>query len=69
MGLFGRLFRKSGDREGERSTRCMECGMTGGEHTDWCPALPKQEADLPSDDALDGGRQPEDHQGGPPRHR
>ena len=39
MGLFGRFTRKSGDREDEGSHRCSECGMTGGNHTDWCPAV------------------------------
>ena len=37
MGLFRRFFRKSGDPDREGAHRCMECGMTGGEHTDWCP--------------------------------
>jgi len=43
MGLFGRFSRKAGDRKPEGSGRCTECGMTGGEHTDWCPAVPHEE--------------------------
>ncbi len=43
MGLFGRFSRKSGERRLEGSGRCMECGMTGGQHTDWCPAVPHEE--------------------------
>jgi hypothetical protein len=45
MGLFGRFFRKSGDREREGAHRCMECGMTGGEHTDWCPVASEKDVD------------------------
>jgi len=40
MGLFGRMFRRSGERTREDDDRCMECGMTGGNHTDWCPVVP-----------------------------
>jgi hypothetical protein len=57
MGLFGRLFRRSGARKGEGEARCMECGMTGGEHTDWCPAVSDDEPDLVSDPTLE--RRPE----------
>lgn len=34
MGLFGR----SKDRKRPAVTRCMDCGMPDGEHTEWCPA-------------------------------
>jgi hypothetical protein len=33
MGLFGR----SKERKRPAVTRCMDCGMPDGEHTDWCP--------------------------------
>ena len=41
MGLFERIFRRSGERKREDGDRCMECGMTGGKHTDWCPVVPE----------------------------
>jgi hypothetical protein len=34
MGLFGR----SKDRKGPALDRCMDCGMSDGKHTGWCPA-------------------------------
>jgi hypothetical protein len=34
MGLFGR----SKDRKRPATDRCMDCGMTDGKHTKWCPA-------------------------------
>ena len=37
MGLLGGLFGGSDEEKGATADRCMECGMTGGEHTDWCP--------------------------------
>lgn len=40
MGLFERIFRRSDEGKREDSDRCMECGMTGGKHTDWCPITP-----------------------------
>lgn len=43
MGLLGSLFGRSKDRR-PSTDRCMECGMTGGEHTDWCPAVEEKEA-------------------------
>ncbi len=52
MGLFGRS-RKSGERKPGGSPRCMECGMAGGEHTDWCPAEPKEEPNVPSGRSLE----------------
>lgn len=42
MGLFG-LFEK---REPEAKDRCNECGMTGGRHTDWCPAATTDSDDV-----------------------
>lgn len=38
MGLLGRLFGKSDGRD-TAADRCNECGMTGGRHTEWCPAV------------------------------
>jgi hypothetical protein len=35
MGVLGNLF---GKKEPQSRDRCMECGMTEGRHTDWCPA-------------------------------
>lgn len=45
MGLFGRFFGKERKGKGEGGPRCMECGMTGGEHTDWCPLASTPEPD------------------------
>lgn len=60
MGLFGRFSRKSGDREGEGAHRCMECGMTGGEHTDWCPiASEAEDVDIMSGTAPERGAEDE----------
>ena len=42
MGILGGLFGRSGSRKGTDPNRCMECGMTAGSHTDWCPAVPDQ---------------------------
>lgn len=39
MGLLRRLFGGSDDGNGGASDRCMECGMTRGQHKDWCPAV------------------------------
>jgi hypothetical protein len=58
MGLFGRVFRKSDDRKGEGAHRCMECGMTGGEHTDWCPVASEKDVDAMTGTAPE--REPED---------
>lgn len=43
MGLFARFFGRERDGRGEGGPRCMECGMTGGEHTDWCPLAAQPE--------------------------
>jgi len=43
MGLLGGLFGRTKDRRSPATDRCMECGMTGGDHTDWCPTLENQE--------------------------
>ena len=60
MGLFGRFSRKPDDRKGEGARRCMECGMTGGEHTDWCPiASEKDVADVMTDTAPERSREGE----------
>ena len=55
MGFLGGLFGRSRDREAVAKDRCMECGMTKGVHTDWCPAAadaaPTQEASSANEDA------------------
>jgi len=42
MGMFAKLFGRS-RRTGTHEVRCNECGMTGGEHTDWCPTRGESE--------------------------
>lgn len=37
MGLFDGLF--GSKKKTESGDRCMECGMTGGQHTEWCPEV------------------------------
>ncbi len=49
MGLFGRFSRKGRERSGDTGPRCMECGMTGGDHTDWCPAADAEEPRVAAD--------------------
>jgi hypothetical protein len=39
MGLLGGLFGRSKERRTAATDRCMECGMTGDAHTEWCPAV------------------------------
>jgi len=53
MGLFGRFFGKERDGKAEGGPRCMECGMTGGEHTDWCPIASTHEPDTARDAAAE----------------
>ncbi len=42
MGILGGLFGRSSAGKGTDPSRCMECGMTSGSHTDWCTAVPNQ---------------------------
>ena len=60
MGLFERMFRRSGERKREDGDRCMECGMTGGKHTDWCPAAPAASLEGKQDMTLEEGPAGED---------
>jgi hypothetical protein len=44
MGFLGGLFGRSSDRKSVATDRCMECGMTKGSHTEWCPGAAKAAA-------------------------
>ena len=44
MGFLGGLFGRSSDRKNVATDRCMECGMTKGSHTEWCPGAAKAAA-------------------------
>ena len=48
MGILGGLFGRSSARRGTDPNRCMECGMTGGSHTDWCPVVGAEAAEVTS---------------------
>ncbi len=39
MGFLKGLFGRSKNPPATASDRCMECGMTGGTHTTWCPSV------------------------------
>lgn len=52
MGFLGGLFGRSSDRDVGTKDRCMECGMTGGGHTDWCSNA-TVEAPRPSAEAVE----------------
>ena len=64
MGFLGGLFGRSRDRKGVAKDRCMECGMTDGTHTDWCPgaadaaAAPTAEAAAPEKTPEEAGEAP-----------
>ena len=45
MGFFKGRFGRSHRPKGTDSGRCMECGMTGDSHTDWCPAVAEHAAE------------------------
>ena len=56
MGMLDGLFGRSRDRKAIAKDRCMECGMEGSAHTDWCPAgedraAPAVEITPPADEA------------------
>ena len=40
MGFLGGLFGRTSDRKHVVTDRCMECGMSEGTHTEWCPSVP-----------------------------
>ena len=64
MGFLGGLFGRSSDSKGVATDRCMECGMTEGTHTEWCPgaadapAAPPLEAPAPEATPEDAGEAP-----------
>lgn len=60
MGLLGRLFGKS-DEKDTAADRCNECGMEGGRHTEWCPLVAAE----PQDDRDDRPRETAGGGGGP----
>ncbi len=68
MGILGGLFGRSQARKGADPSRCMECGITGGTHTDWCPAVAGEatmaNSPAPPGVSLDPG--PADEQEDPP---
>ena len=45
MGFFGR----SKNRKDAGADRCMECGMTGGRHTGWCPSAAEMASPEPTE--------------------
>ena len=51
MGFLGGLFGRSSDRKAATTDRCMECGMTGGSHTGWCPTAAAEGAPPPTPEA------------------
>lgn len=64
MGFLGGLFGRSGDRKDVATDRCMQCGMTKGAHTEWCPgapdvaAAPAPESKTPEETAEETGETP-----------
>ncbi len=60
MGILEGLFGRSSARKGTDPNRCMECGMTGGSHTDWCPVVGAEAAEVtsptPSNDPTEAKR-------------
>lgn len=60
MGLLGGLFGGSKDRRPTATDRCMECGMAGGAHTDWCPAAAEDAVDPEASRDAAGSSPPQD---------
>ncbi len=64
MGFLGGLFGRSSDRKKVATDRCMECGMTKGTHTEWCPgaadaaAAPMPESKASHETAEETGEAP-----------
>ena len=63
MGFLGGLFGRSRDRSDVAKDRCMDCGMTDGEHTDWCTsaqktAKPSAAPRAPVDEGVEGDAPP-----------
>ena len=64
MGFLGGLFARSSDPKDAAKDRCMECGMTEGTHTEWCPgaadaaAAPPPKAPAPETTPEDAGEAP-----------